>query len=740
MTQLVRLVQIGEIVRLRVSGSQAAPTGGEVVVVCDRNGPVIVHWGASLGGEPMLGAVRAGAELPAYPASVTWPLGMPVVPSGALGFDGRPGCEGSRPDGSAFAPQFTATEYTLTEHGDGAQSLKAICVDEIAELGLEVTITLNHTLEIEAEITNRGSTPYRLDALRVTVPVADNAAEILRFSGHWIREFDTERVEWARGAVSIENRRGRTSHEAPPVIFAGQRGFGEWQGSVWGLHLAWSGNHQVLAERLPDGRRYLQMSELLLPGEISLDPGATYQTPPVLGVFSDRGLTPATWGFHRALRSRATHPTRPRPVTFNTWEATYFDHDLTRLLALVDAAAEVGVERFVLDDGWFGGRRDDRRGLGDWWVSPEAHPHGLGPLIDAVRSRGMEFGIWVEPEMVNPDSDLYRAHPEWVLADLRREPILSRNQLVLNLADPDCFAHILAALDVLLRDHEIAFVKWDMNRPLVDPVAQSGGAGAHAQTRAVYRLLDELRARHPSVEFESCSSGGGRIDHGILQRTERVWTSDCNDPVERQRIQRGASMLIPPEMMGAHVGPATAHTTGRTHRVGFAGITALFGHFGIEADLLAMSESQRRELAELITLHRRLRPLLHQGEAGFIDTGFLDTVRFDMEEPWIAHGVYTADRSEAVISCAQLETSPLTAVPPLLCPDLIPEQCYRVSTLTSAGLPRWRGQAAWERGGDVMTGAQLAVSGLRLPLMHPGSALVIHLEALSHGDGPVVVP
>jgi alpha-galactosidase len=730
--------QIGEVVRLHRADPRTDITGVEVLVLCDPSGPVIIHWGEPLGTHAVPEAARAVAELPAFPAAVTWPVGMPVVPASALGCDGRPGLEGSRGDGSGFAPQFQVTNYTLSQREDGAPQLRANGVDEIAELALEVVMTLGHTLEIEAEITNLGATPYRLNALRITVPFPDQAAELLRFSGHWIREFDTERVAWGRGSLTVENRRGRTSHESPPLIFAGQPGFGEWQGSVWGVHLAWSGNHQILADRLPDGRRYMQISELLLPGEISLGQGAKYRSPPVLGVFSAGGLTPATWGFHRAVRARASYPTKSRPVTFNTWEATYFDHDLPRLLALVEAAAQVGVERFVLDDGWFGGRRDDRRGLGDWWVSPQAHPDGLAPLTEAVKRHGMEFGIWVEPEMVNPDSDLYRAHPEWVLADLRREPILSRSQLVLNLAHPDCFAHIFNALDALLRDHEIAFVKWDMNRPLVDPVAADGSAGAHAQTRAVYRLLDELRARHPQVEFESCSSGGGRIDHGILQRTERVWTSDCNDPVERQRIQRGASMLIPPEMMGAHVGPALSHTTGRVHQVGFAGITALFGHFGIEADLLQMSDAQRSELAELIQLHRRLRPLLHfsgLGKSGTSgnDTSGNDTVRFDMEEPWIAHGVYAADRSEAVISCAQLETSPLTAVPSLLCPGLIPQQRYRISTLTTAGLPRWRGQASWERGGDLMTGAQLAVIGVRLPLMNPSSAVVIHLTAVGNG-------
>ena len=303
-------------------------------------------------------------------------------------------------------------------------------------------------------------------------------------------------------------------------------------------------------------------------------------------VHSTTGLGAASRQFHAVVRSSPAHRDRPRPVVLNTWEAVYFDHDFDTLTRLAERAAAVGVERFVLDDGWFGGRRDDTPGLGDWWVSPDAHPDGLAPLIERVRALGMEFGIWVEPEMVNPDSDLYRAHPDWALADPGYEPVLGRHQLVLDLAIPAAFDEILGRLDALLGDHDIAFVKWDMNRDHVQATGADGRAGTHAQTLALYRLLDELRRRHPDVEFESCSSGGARIDLGILQRTERVWTSDCNDALERQTIQRYASTLIPPEVIGAHVGPPTAHTTGRTQSLAFRAATALFGHFGIEWNLL----------------------------------------------------------------------------------------------------------------------------------------------------------
>jgi alpha-galactosidase len=382
----------------------------------------------------------------------------------------------------------------------------------------------------------------------------------------------------------------------------------------------------------------------------------------------------------------------------------------------------------VLDDGWFGSRRNDRSGLGDWVVSADAHPAGLGPIIDHVRSLGMDFGIWVEPEMVNPDSDLHRAHPEWTLTTEGYPPVLGRQQLVLNLAVPGAYDHVLHQLDALLGDHAIAYVKWDMNRDHVQGSGADGAAGTHAQTLALYCLLDELRARHPAVEIESCASGGGRIDHEILRRTERVWTSDCNDALERQTIQRGASMFIPPEVMGAHIGPPRSHTTGRVHSLAFRAVTAMFGHLGIEWNLLDLDERDRDELAQVIALHKRFRHLLHTG----------DVVRFDAEhdgaDHWAqpvahAHGVYAADRSEALIAAVQLRTGTSLAPSPLRLPGLDSTKTYHVEVIPMprAGRVPARRQPAWIATGIDLTGRQLAVHGLQMPVMNPESATLLHL-------------
>ncbi|HEX4811446.1 MAG TPA: alpha-galactosidase [Nonomuraea sp.] len=238
-------------------------------------------------------------------------------------------------------------------------------------------------------------------------------------------------------------------------------------------------------------------------------------------------------------------------------------HGLDRLLELADRAAAAGIERFVLDDGWFRHRRHDRAGLGDWYVDERVWPDGLRPLADRVRELGMQFGLWFEPEMVNPDSDLARAHPDWILGRSGRTPPPQRHQQTLDLARPEVFAYLLERLDTLAGEYALDSIKWDHNRDIAEPV-HDGVAGVHAQTAATYRLLDELRRRHPALEIESCSSGGARVDYGVLARTDRVWTSDSNDALDRQAIQRWTGLLVPPERMGAHVGRrATASPDGR---------------------------------------------------------------------------------------------------------------------------------------------------------------------------------
>ena len=693
-----------------------------VSLIVDVSGgvPVVVHWGAPLPDDVSPSSVLAALERPIAHGELDAVAPISLVPEHGSGFAGRPGLLGRRSDGAAWAPRFAHVSVDAS-----TDALRLVGVDAIAGLTIasELTLDPSGTLLVAVELTNTATEAYELDGLTVSLPVPGQADELLTFTGRWTRELHPRRVAFDAGAVIAENRRGRTSHDHIPLLFAGTSGFAEQRGEVWGVHLAWSGNHGVLAECMADGRRYLQLGELLHPGELVLAPGESYRTPTLVAAYGADGLTSASQTLHRYVRARPGHPgpDRPRPVLLNTWEAVYFDHDVERLKAFADAAAGVGIERFVLDDGWFGGRRNDRAGLGDWWVSPDLYPNGLEPLISHVRGIGMEFGIWVEPEMVNPDSDLYRAHPDWALVTAGYEPVLGRQQLVLNLAHPDAFAHILAQLDALLRDHDIAYLKWDMNRDHVQGSGVDGRAGTHAQTLALYRLLDELGRRHPDVEIESCSSGGARIDLEILRRTVRVWTSDCNDALERQVIQRSLSMLLPPELTGAHIGPTHSHTTARVHSLAFRAATALFGHLGVEWNVLALSDDERAALASVIALHKRFRPLLHGG----------DVVRFDHPgDAAHAHGVYALDRSEAVVAFVQLRTAPSLTPSPLRLPGLDPSARYRVTRLRLPGDSRvgpGRRQPSWMREGIVLTGAQLAAHGVQLPTLDPETAVLIHV-------------
>jgi alpha-galactosidase len=334
----------------------------------------------------------------------------------------------------------------------------------------------------------------------------------------------------------------------------------------------------------------------------------------------------------------------------------------------------------------------------------------------------MEFGLWVEPEMVSPDSELFRTHPDWALAVPGRQPPPWRAQQVLDLARPDAYAHVRDRLDALLTEYEIGFLKWDHNRDLVD-AAHDGRPAVHAQTRAAYALLDELRARHPGLEIESCSSGGARVDLGILERTDRVWASDTNDALERQQIQRWTGLLLPPELIGTHVGPPRAHTTGRVHDLSFRAATALFGHFGIEWDIASAGERDRAGLAEAIALYKRVRGLLHSGEV----------VRADHPDPAaLVHGVVATDRSEALFAYVQLAGSADEAPGAVRLDGLDPERAYRVEPVTIAGGPALR-QAqppGWLAGGGITLGGRaLGAAGLQMPVLLPDQALLLHLTA-----------
>lgn len=683
--------------------------------------PVVRWWGAAPGpGDDAVASCRA--MRPSQPQSTLDDrVVLGLLPEHASGSPGAPGLLGAFADGTGWAPRFSVAEVDL-----GPGRLTAVGRDERA--GLEVTVELHvdahDVVAVRASVTNRrshddASGGYHLQALRPTLPLPDAAQEVATLTGRWIRELHLQRQPLTLGRVERVNVRGTSSHEDPPLVFVGSTGFGEEHGQVWAAHLAWPGNHELRVERTAIGTTSLQLTEYLHPGEIVLAAGETYRTPWLLATASDGGLNGVSDAFHAHIRARATHPRRPRPVTLNTWEAVYFDHDRARLGALIDVAAAAGIERFVLDDGWFRGRGGDTSGLGDWVVDDTKHPGGLSGLASRVRAAGMEFGLWVEPEMVNPGSERYRADPTVALA--QPDGPLQRNQLVLDLIRDDVRASVLAQLDAVITDSGASALKWDLNRAQV-AAEHDARPGSHAQVSAVTELLTTLLDRHPGLEIESCASGGGRIDLGILALTHRVWTSDCNDPVERQRIQRGASYLLPPELMGAHVGPPTAHTTFRTTTLSFRLATAFFGHLGVEWDLTAATPADRDRIAEAVALHRAWRDVLHGGRVVRVD---------HPDDAALVHGVVTDDR--ALFCHAQLTTSPVGRPAAVRCPGMVPDRHYQVRlvpVLTDFTGPQKHAPGWYEDGGVVLTGRQLAGHGVSIHANQPGTATVLSLIAV----------
>ncbi len=716
-----------------------------VLDISDAHLPAVLHWGADVGSlsEDDVAILQLASVNPTGLNQVDLPVRASMLVEQWTGWMGRPGLRGSR-QGRAWSPRFATHSITvdgvahpggLVETGEAVVRIEAL--DAFSELALSQTIEMLHggAIRSRATVTNLGSTPYQVDGLDIAFPVPLLAAEILDFGGRWARERLPQRQGFTVGTHLRENRKGRTGADSAYVVHAGVPGFGFGNGEVWAVHTAWSGNHIHYAEKLSSGEQVIGGGELILPGEVVLQTNESYESPWIYGSFGD-GLDDVARRFHTYLRSREAHPASKRPVTLNVWEAVYFNHASVPLFDLATLAASVGVERFVLDDGWFSSRRDEHAGLGDWWVSDDVWPQGLTPLIEKVTGLGMQFGLWFEPEMVNPDSDVARAHPEWVMAaDPARWPVESRYQQVLNLGIPECYDHVRDAIMALLGTYDIAYIKWDHNRDLVEAGDQiTGRPGVRSQTLAFYRLLDEIKGAFPALEIESCSSGGARIDLEVLQRTDRVWTSDCIDPQERQLMHRWTTQLIPPELMGAHIASDVSHTTGRSHSLGFRAASAIFGHLGIEWDLRQATEQQLTELRNWISFHKEHRALLHGG----------DMVRLDFaDDSLIGHGVVAPDKRSALYSLASVGRSVTSMLGRVRLPGLHPTRRYHVRPVMPGGAmpglipPPWWGVDAGvvQAGGTIsdnvgieMTGRVLATVGLAHPVLNPEQVVLYWVE------------
>lgn len=661
-----------------------------------------------------------GLERPIPFGRLDTDIAVSINPQLGRGNFGASALEGFRENGSDWAPVFTIT--AVKQDGN---KLIIDCLDQRAQLGWQTQIELdqNDVLQLSQTVTNLGTSDYHVIRCANTAPIADNASEILSFYGRWIKEFQQHRSQLSHGGYIQENRRGRTSHEHYPAVIVGEHGFSDDHGQVWGAHLAWSGNHRMRIDVKADGRRVLQAEALYLPGEITLQPQQSLTTPTLYMSYSHHGLNTMSQHFHQHVRTSILKDRlhKPRPIHLNTWEGIYFDHDPNYITAMATEAAAMGVERFIVDDGWFLGRNDDTSSLGDWFVDPKKYPAGLSPIIDHVHQLGMEFGLWFEPEMINKDADLYRQHPEWLLAVDGYDQPTGRHQYVLDLQNPAAFAYLFERLDHFLSQYEIDYIKWDMNREIVQPAHNNRAAGC-GQVERYYALVDKLLAKHPKVEIESCAAGGGRIDYEILKRTHRFWCSDNNDPLERQAIQRGMSYFYPPEVMGTHIGSHCSHTTRRTHTMNFRGNTALFGHMGLELDPVKADKQEKTAFSQYIQLHKKYRHLLHSG----------DNYRLSFNDSAALQGnmVVSKSQSDALVSINQLAMPTYCLSGRLHIPGLRADQYYAITIVDEPDNlhSMVNRQPPWLTSQQHFSGEWLQTVGLTLPIMDPESSLLLALQ------------
>jgi alpha-galactosidase len=592
--------------------------------------------------------------------------------------------------------------HFVSEKAAGAGTLEILLKD----ISREIYVTLRYSIDAEsgilarsAVIENREKQPVVIEqaaAAQWTLPAARYTLSYL--TGRWAGEWTLNQEPIQGGERVIESRRGTTGHQANPWFAisrddshksVGPFEAGEEHGEVWFGAFAWSGSWRITVEKT-------QLDAVRVTGGFNpfdfgyeLKPGEHLETPVFYGGYSSHGLGGASRLLHKFeiahILPHAPDP-KPRPVIYNSWEATEFRVNEAGQMAIAEKAASIGVNRFVMDDGWFGQRKDDHAGLGDWYVNSEKFPHGLKPLIDKVHSLGMDFGLWVEPEMVNPDSDLYRKHPDWVLNFPGRPRSESRNQLVLNLARPDVRDYVGGFLDKLLSENDIAFLKWDYNRNWAEPGWDAVPADEQKRVyvefiRNLYAILADLRKKHPKVEIESCSGGGGRVDLGILRYTDEVWPSDNTDPFDRLTMQDGFSYAYTPQIMMAWVTDSphwlnNHRTTSLTYRM----LSSMDASLGIGANLNKWTTDDFATAKRLIAAYHAVQKTIVQGDLYRLISP-RDGSKFYATES------VAGDKSQAVVFAFANASEEQRGFPLLELQGLDPQAEYKLGWIEGQALP-----------------------------------------------------
>ena len=696
-----------------------------LILDCRGRTPALLYLGGRLSDQTtpeMLSMLRTRQEAK---CSVVHEAAIGLTPLSAEGFTGAPGVELSdATDAWAFGPALTSIAQETT--ADGQQQVTLVSTDLLRQLTLTHVLTLDpasHVLSLHTRLHNLASASRAVHWCAAgSILLPDHLQELTSFEGRWSNEFQRRRHPLALGSFVRENRKGKTSHDTYPALLVHSQTTTEQTGEVYGFHLGWSGNHSLRAELTSEGRSYVQFGELLLPGEVTLAEGECYQSPTLYFSYAAAGFSQLSQQFHQFVRRHllsTAQQQKARPVHYNTWEGIYFNHDTATLMQLASRVAQLGVERFVLDDGWFLGRRGDFAGLGDWQVDPAVYPQGLAPLIAHVNALGMEFGLWFEPEMVNPDSALYRAHPEWVLGSVNNPQMRFRNQYVLDVSRPEVSAYLFESIDSLLSEYpQIRYIKWDMNRDINHPSGADGKPAIHRQVQAVYQLIARLKAAHPGLEIESCCSGGGRADYGVLAHTDRIWTSDSNDALDRLNIQRGCSFFLPADVMGAHVGPRDCHITGRRVSMEMRCAVALFGHFGIEMDPRELTDAEATTLSKAIAFYKAERSFIRNAQLHRLDSDG-DSINFGFVGP---------SQTRAIFAYNLVKETGRTMPPRFRFAGLNAQAQYRLTLAWPTELKEYSRSVMSVAPGEIFSGDALMQFGLQLPILHPQSSLIFILE------------
>lgn len=569
--------------------------------------------------------------------------------------------------------------------GDAADctTLAITCADPL--VGLEVVLLYTTFADVDViarsvQVKNTGAAPLWLErVLSASIDIENRDYDIVTIHGDWAREGQTDRYPFTRGSHRVEARGGKSGPMAQPFLALAEHGADQERGEVFAMSLVYSGNFLAQAGREAAGPARCLIG--IHPDDFcwKLEPGGVFQAPEAVLVHSTEGLGGMTQNFHALYRRhliRGEYQDAKRPVLINNWEATYFDFDIQKLLAITQSAAGLGIEMLVVDDGWFGKRKDDTTSLGDWFADTDKLPEGLPYLVSEVNKLGMKFGIWMEPEMVSPDSELYRAHPDWAIAVPGRLPTRRRNQYVLDLARPEVVEGIYARIAAVLHSANIEYLKWDMNRSLTDMAslglpADRQGEQAHRYVLGLYELQGRLTREFPHLLLENCSSGGGRFDAGMLYYSPQIWTSDDTDAVERLGIQEGAAMLYPLSALGAHVSDCPNHVTGRSTPFATRGAVALAGTFGYELDVTRIPAQDCAMIPAQVALYHKYNELVRNGT-------YYRLASYAANHTHDCWMVVSPDRAEALVSFVHVLLHPGEQVRVIRLRGLDPAAVYSI--------------------------------------------------------------